>query len=123
MTSPEETAEEPLDHYTDRLMRVAVRRIGEQRNATSPIDRLSLAAALRVAAELRVKKEIARCRGAGLSWAEIGAALGVSGQAAHRRYQKASAPLDPEDFLDLALDEGREQGPDRNADAGSDTSG
>ncbi|WP_328933502.1 MULTISPECIES: hypothetical protein [unclassified Streptomyces] len=111
MTTPGETAEEPIDRYTDRLMRLAVRRIGEQRNATSPIDRLSLAAELRAAAELRVKKEIGRCRRASLSWAEIGAALGVSAQAAHQRYKNASAPLDPEDLLDLTFrTEGEDDG-------------
>lgn len=108
MTPLQEPTGEPIDPFTDRLMQVAVRRISEQRNATSLVDRLSLAAEIRAAAELRVKKEIARCRRAGLSWAEIGTALGVSSQAAHRRYAKASAPLDGEDLLNLAVSEEQE---------------
>ncbi|WP_216588061.1 hypothetical protein [Streptomyces brasiliscabiei] len=95
-----ETHLEAQDDFPDKLMRVAVRRICEERNATSLTDRLSLAAELRAAAELRVLKEIGRCRASGLSWAEIGAALGVSAQAAHRRYSGKRVALDGEALLD-----------------------
>ncbi|WP_329441912.1 hypothetical protein [Streptomyces canus] len=95
-----ETPHEAPDDFPDKLMRVAVYRISEERNATSHTDRLSLAAELRSAAELRVLKEIAQCRASGLSWAEIGAALGVSAQAAHRRYRGRRVPLDGEALLD-----------------------
>lgn len=103
MAPDQEGTHDASDHLLDRLMRVAVRRISEERNATSHVERLSLAGELRAAAERRVLKEIARCRHSGASWADIGAALGVSGQAAHRRYRGRSVPLDGEYFLDLVL--------------------
>lgn len=84
-------------------MQVAVRRISEQRGTTTLTDRLALAAEIRTAAELRVATEVARCRRAGLTWAEIGIALGTSAQAAHRKYSDAFAPMDGEDLLEQVL--------------------
>ncbi|KUO13614.1 hypothetical protein AQJ58_00450 [Streptomyces sp. DSM 15324] len=103
MVPPHERALDSQDDFPDRLMQVAVRRISEERNATSHTERLSLAGELRTAAELRVLKEIARCRDSGVSWADIGAALGVSGQAAHRRYSGRSVPLDGDYLLDQVI--------------------
>ncbi|MFD8349988.1 hypothetical protein ACFV1X_13730 [Streptomyces coelicoflavus] len=103
MAPPQERALDSQDDFADKLMHVAVRRISEERKATSHIERLSLAGELRTAAELRVLKEIARCRDSGVSWADIGAALGVSGQAAHRRYSGRSAPLDGDYLLDQVI--------------------
>ncbi|MFD3731461.1 hypothetical protein [Streptomyces sp. NPDC058632] len=100
---------EAPDDFPDVLMRTAIRRISEDRDATSHTERLALAAELRAAAELRVMMEVVRCRRYGLSWADIGAALGTSAQAAHRRYSNASAPLDPEDLLAEVLEEKQEQ--------------
>lgn len=56
--------------------------------------------ALGAAAQLRLESErlqavaVRRARTAGLSWTEIAALLGVSKQAAHRRYRGGSPPRD-----------------------------
>ncbi|MEU1563975.1 hypothetical protein ABZ504_26575 [Streptomyces mirabilis] len=114
MAPERETPREPQDDFPDTLMRVAVQRISEERNATSHAERLSLAAELRAAAELRVLKEIARCRASGLSWAEVGAALGVSTQAAHRKYKGMRVALDGEFLLDRILDQQAEEAQDES---------
>jgi ATP-dependent Clp protease ATP-binding subunit ClpA len=59
-----------------------------------------LAAAVGVAGDLDTVKDellgyfVDRCRGRGKSWTEISAALGVTRQAAHRRFNVSSPPLD-----------------------------
>lgn len=62
----------------------------------APLDRLG--AAVLVAEELRVRGDelldrfVAQARGEGCSWAEIGATLGISKQAAHQRFLSAVEP-------------------------------
>jgi hypothetical protein len=110
MATSSESSDEAHDEFPDVLMRVAMRRISEERNATSHTDRLALAAELRTAAELRVMMEVGRCRRSGLPWTDIGAALGTSGQAAHRKYSNTDAPHDAEDLLDQVLKDQSERG-------------
>ena len=63
-----------------------------------PLELLSTAVG--VATDLDTVKDellgyfVDRCRGSGKSWTEISAALGVTRQAAHRRFNVSSPPLD-----------------------------
>ncbi|MEU6764830.1 hypothetical protein ABZ916_20150 [Streptomyces sp. NPDC046853] len=104
MTNRPRRTSEPPDDLAERLMRVAVRRISKDRDATGFHDRISLAAELRDAAEIRISKEVARGKRGAMSWAEIGAALGISAQAAHRKHRDwAQIPQDGEDLLNEVL--------------------
>lgn len=49
---------------------------------------LRAAAALRRLADRLERETVGRARSDGWSWREIGAALGVSGQAAHKRHRR-----------------------------------
>src|SRR3954447_22296147 len=75
----------------DELLRLVERRAG----SASPLDRLQ--AAVGLAGERRAHDEavldhfVAAARRGGCSWTEIGAALGVSKQAAHQRFPAAGA--------------------------------
>jgi Clp amino terminal domain, pathogenicity island component len=70
-----------------------------ERRATTPAPPDQLAAAVALADELRLVSEelighfVTRARQADSSWADIGAALGISRQAAHERF--ALAPIPP----------------------------
>lgn len=51
-----------------------------------PVEQLQALARARQALEVRQAAAVARARDEGRSWAEIGRALGVTAQAAHKRY-------------------------------------
>jgi DNA-binding CsgD family transcriptional regulator len=53
----------------------------------SPLERVEALSARIAGAETEREKAIALAVAAGCSWAQIGRALGVSGQAAHKRYR------------------------------------
>ena len=62
-------------------------------------SKLAHAAMRRAAAERDLRKVVVSARGEGISWAEIGKILGVSGEAARKRYGKAvgeEAPTEAE---------------------------
>jgi hypothetical protein len=81
-----------MDPDVDRLARLADRRAV----SPAPLDRLS--AAVQLNDELRARGEelldrfVAQARREDCSWTEIGAALGVSKQAAHQRFLPAEQP-------------------------------
>lgn len=54
------------------------------------LDALKESARMRNQAEILVCEDVVRARAAGVSWTDIGLALGVSKQAAHRRFAEAS---------------------------------
>lgn len=56
-----------------------------------PRRELLAAAELRREADQRQTTAVRRARHAGMSWAEIASCLGVTKQAAHRRYRGAAA--------------------------------
>jgi DNA-binding NarL/FixJ family response regulator len=56
-------------------------------NTTVALNKLETAAARLADAETRREAAVAVAMDAGCTWAEIGAALGVSSQAAHRRFR------------------------------------
>jgi hypothetical protein len=55
--------------------------------ARRPLERIASLTARIAAAEADRETAIARAVAAGATWAEIGAAAGVSAQAAHKRYR------------------------------------
>lgn len=54
----------------------------------APLRAIRDAVAQRAAGERRVAEAVAAARGAGVSWAAIGAILGTSGEAARKRYSQ-----------------------------------
>lgn len=61
--------------------------LGGDDEGLDPRRELAAAAELRRQAERRQDAAVRRARVAGLSWAEIACELGVSKQAAHRKYR------------------------------------
>lgn len=53
-----------------------------------PVAALRAATALRRHADLLERDAVIRARLAGWSWREVGAALGISGQAAHKKHRR-----------------------------------
>jgi ATP-dependent Clp protease ATP-binding subunit ClpA len=62
-------------------------------DGTDPAERLSALAQLRRELETAETELAAEALGDGMSWSQIGAALGISKQAAHRRHSRAVAAL------------------------------
>jgi hypothetical protein len=78
------------DAIVDEAMRELVARSGEGELTVGAA--LGATAALRDAADRKLFELVGFARDAGASWASIGAALGVTTQAAHQRYgPKASS--------------------------------
>jgi hypothetical protein len=72
------------DGIVDEAMRDLVQRSGETELTVGAA--LAATAALRDAADRKLFELVGFARDAGASWASIGAALGVTTQAAHQRY-------------------------------------
>ena len=51
-----------------------------------PVSALKVVACLRALVDEELLVQVGRARKAGVSWAEIGGALGVTAQAVHRRF-------------------------------------
>ena len=66
-------------------MRELARRLGDGAEVTVG-DALAASASLRSAADSLIFELVGYARDAGASWADIGAALGVTTQAAHQRF-------------------------------------
>lgn len=66
--------------------RVELAQISEQQGTADPIETLRRLDALRVEAEAVTLATVARARADGRSWTQIGAALGLTRQAASWRY-------------------------------------
>ena len=60
------------------------------RGSASPVTALKLAALRRAAAERDLSDAVCAARAARVSWAEIGRAVGTSGEAARQRYGRAA---------------------------------
>ncbi|WP_199732169.1 hypothetical protein [Cellulomonas triticagri] len=63
----------------------------DDRDTVSPRTALWLAATRRTNAERDLADAVVTARRAGLSWKEVGAAVGTSGEAARQRYGKHAA--------------------------------
>lgn len=61
------------------------------RGTASPVTVLKLAALRRAAAERDLAEAVGTARAARVSWAEIGRAVGTSGEAARQRYGRTTA--------------------------------
>lgn len=59
---------------------------GQDWRDRSAVESLEDAAALRAGVDALIAARVERCRREGLSWAQIGNALGISKQAAQQRY-------------------------------------
>jgi hypothetical protein len=77
-----------MDEYTKALSTIE-ERISEM-TTVSPLDALSSAAALQRRADTLLQRAVESAIGTH-SWAEIGAALGISKQAAHQKYVNSVA--------------------------------
>lgn len=79
-----------LSHLVERAVELGREAVSELSGATAD-PRVSLAAAhaLRRAADHLVEELVVAARADGSTWADVGALLGVSTQAAHQRYRFA----------------------------------
>lgn len=75
-----------LKSYAPVLIKVAVRRLTEDEGDETPANQLRWAADIVAAAEDYLGELTQRAAAAGMTWREIGLAMNVSGQAAHRRF-------------------------------------
>jgi hypothetical protein len=93
MATKPHRAPAPRSRFCDVLVRVAVRRIGAAEEDDTPQGRLRLLCGIREAAEDAIRQQVLLSRVVyGMSWSDIGQALGVSAQAAHRKYKEPPAP-------------------------------
>jgi hypothetical protein len=77
----------PRSRFCDGLITVAVRRITDFDQDDTPAGRLRVLGGIRDAAEEAIAREVHISRILhGMTWKDIGLALGVSAQAVHNRY-------------------------------------
>lgn len=77
----------PRSRFCDEFIRTAVRHVGDFGLDDTPAGRLRLIGGIRDAAEDALTAEVLLSRAVhGMSWKDIGRALGVSAQAAHNKH-------------------------------------
>jgi hypothetical protein len=82
----------PRSRFCDLVIKVAVRRIADFEQDETQAGRLRLLGGMRDAAEEAITREVHISRILhGMTWKEIGLALGVSAQAVHNKYGDPAA--------------------------------
>lgn len=82
-------------HDRERLAKIA-RQTTNVQAGNDPLLMLDLLTEVHDVAELLTAQACTRARADGASWAQIGAALGITKQAAQQRYtERKSTPVDP----------------------------
>lgn len=77
----------PRSHFCDQLVRAASRRTAQFGQEDNQAGRLRVLRGIRDAAEEAIAREVYLSRVVhGMSWKDIGLALGVSAQAVHNKY-------------------------------------